>query len=135
FPENALAGAEIFVPAGRHGNGHHGHGRHGNERHSTSELVFLGTGFTPAAESSHVPVLDFPGAVLTPANVIIPREKVSDHSEGASHARHGRVVSGDIAVIAEAQGIGTIRNDDGGSGGGCNPSVPCDPLPPPDDGY
>jgi Calx-beta domain len=37
------------------------------------------------------------------------------------------------AVIADAQGVGTILNDDdgSGSGGGCNPSVPCDPLPPP----
>jgi hypothetical protein len=39
------------------------------------------------------------------------------------------------AVIADAQRPGTILNDVGGSGGGCNPSVPCDPLPPPDDGY
>ena len=43
------------------------------------------------------------------------------------------------ASIADAQGVGTILNDDGaggGSGGGCNPSVPCDPLPPPpDEGY
>src|SRR5262245_51882409 len=40
------------------------------------------------------------------------------------------------ASIADAQGIGTILNDDaasGGSGGVCNTSVPCDPLPPPPD--
>src|SRR5262249_16912578 len=36
------------------------------------------------------------------------------------------------AVIADAQGIGTILNDDFGSSGGCNPSVPCDPLPSPE---
>src|SRR5262249_22657811 len=37
------------------------------------------------------------------------------------------------AVIAEAQGVGTILNDASSSGGGgCNPSVPCDPLPPPE---
>src|SRR5262245_34759241 len=43
------------------------------------------------------------------------------------------------AVIADAQGVGTILNDDsgggggGGGGGGCNVNVPCDPLPPPPD--
>ena len=41
------------------------------------------------------------------------------------------------AAIADAQGVGTILNDDDGSvGGGCNANVPCDPLPPPpDEGY
>jgi hypothetical protein len=47
------------------------------------------------------------------------------------------------AVLADAQGVGTILNDDlppppppegGGGGGGCSVHVPCDPLPPPDDG-
>jgi hypothetical protein len=35
-------------------------------------------------------------------------------------------------ALADAQGVGATRNDDSGSGGGCNPSVPCDPLPPPE---
>jgi hypothetical protein len=39
------------------------------------------------------------------------------------------------AWVADAQAVGTIFDDDG-SGGGCNSSVPCDPLPPPpDEGY
>jgi hypothetical protein len=40
------------------------------------------------------------------------------------------------AVIADAQGVGTILNDDVSpppSGGGCSPENPCDPLPPPPD--
>jgi hypothetical protein len=38
------------------------------------------------------------------------------------------------ASIADAQGLGTILNDDSETGGGgCSPSNPCDPLPPPEE--
>jgi hypothetical protein len=46
------------------------------------------------------------------------------------HAGAGRHAVQEMSTVAPS-----ITISDASGSGGCNPSVPCDPLPPPNDGY
>jgi N-acetylneuraminic acid mutarotase len=106
FPTNALASAEIFVPAHHHGHGEHGDGEHGHGQHALGALVFPGTNFTSAIGSpagggmlgnhderemmqGFLPA----GGVLTPDAENNPEAKVLDENasanrRGAASSRH-----------------------------------------------